>query len=36
MDESVLLAKDLYDMQGTDLHSERYALFFDSFGFKVG
>lgn len=26
---------NLYDLQGTDLHSERYAQFFDSFGFKV-
>ena len=30
-----LLADNLYDMQGTDLHNERYALFFDSFGFRV-
>lgn len=30
-----LLSEDMYDMQGTDLHSERYAMFFDSFGFKV-
>ena len=30
-----LLAEDLYDLQGTDLHSERYARFFDSFGFRV-
>ena len=29
-----LLAENLYDMQGTDLHNERYALFFDSFGFS--
>ena len=30
-----LMAEGLYDTQGTDLHSERYAQFFDSFGFKV-
>ena len=30
-----LLADGLYDTQGTDLHNERYAQFFDSFGFKV-
>ena len=30
-----LLAENLYDMQGSDLHNERYALFFDSFGFRV-
>ena len=30
-----LLAENLYDMQGTDLHSETYARFFDSFGFSV-
>ena len=30
-----LIAENLYDIQGTDLHNERYALFFDSFGFKV-
>ena len=30
-----LIAENLYDLQGTDLHSERYAQFFDSFGFKV-
>ena len=30
-----LLADNLYDMQGTDLHNERYARFFDSFGFRV-
>lgn len=31
-----LMAEGLYDTQGTDLHNERYAQFFDSFGFKVG
>ena len=30
-----LLAEDLFDIIGTDLHSERYADFFDGFGFKV-
>ena len=30
-----LLAENLYDLQGTDLHNERYARFFDSFGFGV-
>lgn len=25
----------LYDTRGTDLHNEKYALFFDSFGFKA-
>ena len=30
-----LMAEDLYDTQGTDLHNERYAQFFDSFGFGV-
>ena len=30
-----LLALDMYDMQGTDLHNEKYADFFDSFGFRV-
>ena len=30
-----LLSEGLYDIQGTDLHNERYAAFFDSFGFKV-
>ena len=30
-----LMADGLYDTQGTDLHNERYAQFFDSFGFKV-
>ena len=30
-----LLAENIYDLQGTDLHNERYAQFFDSFGFKV-
>ena len=30
-----LLAENLYDMQGTDLHSETYARFFDNFGFSV-
>ena len=26
----------LYDVSGTDLHNERYADFFDSFGFRAG
>lgn len=30
-----LMAEGLYDTQGTDLHNERYAQFFDSFGFKI-
>ena len=30
-----LIAENLYDIQGTDLHNERYALFFDSFGFRA-
>ena len=30
-----LLAHNLYDTQGTDLHNEGYARFFDSFGFCV-
>lgn len=30
-----LLVENLYDIQGTDLHNERYARFFDSFGFRV-
>lgn len=30
-----LLAEDMYDMQGTDLHNERYAMFFDRFGFRI-
>ena len=30
-----LLAENLYDLHGTDLHNERYARFFDSFGFGV-
>ena len=30
-----LLADNMYDMEGTDLHNEHYAKFFDSFGFKV-
>lgn len=30
-----LLAEGLYDTRGTDLHNERYADFFDSFGFKA-
>lgn len=30
-----LLSEDMYDMQGTDLHNERYAMFFDSFGFRI-
>lgn len=28
-------ARGLYDLLGTDLHNERYAAFFDSFGFKT-
>ena len=30
-----LMAEGMYDMQGTDLHNERYAQFFNSFGFCV-
>ena len=30
-----LLSEGLYDIQGTDLHNERYAAFFNFFGFKV-
>ena len=30
-----LLAENLYDLQGTDLHNERYARFFDGFGFGM-
>ena len=30
-----LLDENLFDIIGTDLHSEHYADFFDSFGFKV-
>ncbi len=30
-----LLSERMYDTEGTDLHNERYAAFFDSFGFKV-
>ena len=30
-----LLSEGLYDTQGTDLHNERYAQFFDSFRFSV-
>lgn len=30
-----LITENLYDLQGTDLHNERYAQFFDSFGFRV-
>ena len=30
-----LLSENLYDLQGTDLHNESYARFFDSFGFSV-
>lgn len=30
-----LLAEGLYDTIGTDLHNERYADFFDGFGFSV-
>ena len=31
-----LMAEGWYDTQGTDLHNERYAQFFDGFGFHVG
>ena len=30
-----LMAEGMYDLQGTDLHNERYAQFFNSFGFCV-
>ncbi len=30
-----LLAEGMYDLLGSDLHNERYAAFFDSFGFNV-
>ncbi len=30
-----LLDAGLYDVAGTDLHNERYAVFFDSFGFST-
>ena len=30
-----LLSEELFDVIGTDLHSERYADFFDGFGFKT-
>ena len=30
-----LLAAEMYDTIGTDLHNEKYADFFDSFGFKA-
>ena len=30
-----LLSENLYDLQGTDLHNDSYARFFDSFGFSV-
>lgn len=30
-----LLAEGMYEVIGTDLHNERYADFFDGFGFKV-
>ena len=30
-----LLAEGLFDMIGTDLHNERYADFFDGFGFRI-
>ena len=30
-----LISQNMYDMQGTDLHNEKYADFFDSFGFRV-
>ena len=30
-----LLAEELFDIIGTDLHSERYADFFDGFGFRT-
>ena len=31
-----LLAEGMFDTLGTDLHNERYADFFDGFGFKAG
>ena len=31
-----MLTEGLYDLIGTDLHNERYAVFFDSFGFTAG
>lgn len=31
-----LLAAGMYDLTGTDLHNERYADFFDAFGFHAG
>ena len=31
-----LLAEELFDIIGTDLHSELYADFFDGFGFRAG
>ena len=30
-----LLSEGLYDVMGTDLHSELYADFFDRFGFHI-
>jgi hypothetical protein len=30
-----LLAEGMYEVIGTDLHNDRYADFFDGFGFKV-
>lgn len=30
-----LLSEGMYDLLGSDLHNERYAAFFDSFGFNV-
>lgn len=30
-----LLAEEMYDVIGTDLHNERYADSFDGFGFNV-
>lgn len=30
-----LLSEGMYDQLGSDLHNERYAAFFDSFGFNV-
>ena len=31
-----LMKAGLYNMIGTDLHNERYAMFFDSIGFQAG
>lgn len=30
-----LLSEGMYDLLGSDLHNERYAAFFDSFGFNI-